>query len=262
MIRKITCDVLHLGNEILERIFFLFFLLTVAAGGYAIWDNQQIYQHADASLYSEYRPTEKTKAGFEELQAINPEVRGWIRIDGTQISYPIVQGEDNYKYVNKDAVGKDSLSGSIFLDYRNASDFSDPNNILYGHHMAKDTMFGELDKYSDLSFFESHRTGALYDGSAWHEVNFLAFLKVNAYDPIVYDMTLQNIGGKESFAGWLSTHATYWKEDVQMEDGRFLTLSTCTSDGTTNGRYVLIGWMQAEENNGSGDRVRKRDEHV
>lgn len=243
MIKRIAYDFLHLGNQVLELVIFLFFVLTLGIGGYAVWDNQQIYQHADASLYDEYCPTEKTKAGFEELQARNPEIRGWIRIDGTEISYPVVQGEDNYKYVNKDAVGKDSLSGSIFMDYRNAADFSDPNTILYGHHMAKDTMFGELDKYTDFSFFESHRTGGLYDGTAWHDVAFVAFLQADAYDPIVYDGKLETIGGTEAFSSWLQAHAMYWKWDGITGDGYFLTLSTCTSDGTTNGRYVLVGWI-------------------
>ena len=246
MIKIIAYDFLHLGNKILELVIFLFFMLSLSIGGYAVWDNQQIYQHADASLYDEYYPTEKTKAGFKELQAINPEVLGWIRIDKTEISYPVVQGKDNYKYVNKDAVGKDSLSGSIFMDYRNMADFSDTNIILYGHHMANDTMFGELDKYTDISFFESHRTGRLYDGSRWHDVTFFAFLQANAYDPIVYDVTAKTVGGINAYFRWLKTHALYWKEDVQINNVQFLTLSTCTSDGTPNGRYVLIGWMTRE----------------
>ena len=247
MIKKITYVFLHMGNKFLELVIFLFFLLTLGIGGYAAWDNGQIYQHADASLYGEYCPGEKKKAGFEEFQAINPEIRGWIRIDGTQISYPIVQGEDNYKYVNKDAVGNDSLSGSIFMDYRNAADFSDPNIILYGHHMAKDTMFGELDEYTERSFFESHKTGRLYDGNKWHAVTFLAFLKANAYDTIVYDGTLKNIGGTEAFSDWLQAHCIYWNNDASDAGGQFLTLSTCTSDGTAGGRYVLVGWIQTNE---------------
>ena len=242
MIKRIAYDFLHLGNKILELLIFLFFVLTLGIGGYAVWDEQQIYQHADASLYEEYCP-EKTKAGFREFQARNPEIRGWIRIDGTEISYPVVQGKDNYKYVNKDAVGKDSLSGSIFMDYRNTADFSDPNIILYGHHMAKNTMFGELDEYTERSFFEAHQKGGLYDGKNWHDVTFFAFLRADAYDPLVYDVTLETIGGTEAYSSWLKKHAVYWKEDVQMNGGQFLTLSTCTSDGKPNGRYVLIGWM-------------------
>ncbi len=243
MIERIAYDFLHLGNKLLELIILCFFVLAISIGGYGLWDNQQIYQHAEASLYETYCPTEKQKAGFEELQMQNPEIRGWLRIDGTNISYPVVQGEDNYKYLNKDAVGNDSLSGSVFMDYRNASDFSNPNIIIYGHHMAKDTMFGELDEYVNALFFESHRTGELYDGNTWHEVEFIAFLRADAHDTIIYDWTLKNVGGIEAFSDWLQVHAMYWKSDVQENNGQFLTLSTCTSDGNRNGRYILIGWM-------------------
>ena len=105
MIRKIVYDFLYLGDKILELVIFCFFVLALGIGVYALWDNQQIYQHADASLYGDYCPTEKTKVGFEELRRRNPEIRGWIRIDKTEISYPVVQGKDNYKYIIKYAVG-------------------------------------------------------------------------------------------------------------------------------------------------------------
>ena len=255
MIRKIVYDFLYLGDKILELVIFWFFVLALGIGVYALWDNQQIYQHADASLYGDYCPTEKTKVGFEELRRRNPEIRGWIRIDKTEISYPVVQGKDNYKYINKDAVGKDSLSGSIFMDYRNASDFSDPNIILYGHHMAKNTMFGELDAYTDLSFFESHLKGELYDGNIWHDITFFAFLRADAYDPVVYDVTTEIIGGTAAYADWLQKRALHWKEGMQIKNGQFITLSTCTSDGTPNGRYVLIGWMSVPENTKSRSRI-------
>lgn len=241
MRKRLIYNFLYLGNRTMELVIFLFFLLTLSIGGYALWDNQQIYQHAEASIYDAYRPTETTKVGFEELQLRNPEIRGWIRIDGTEIDYPIVQGEDNYKYMNKDAVGKDSLSGSIFMDYRNASDFSDKNIILYGHHMAKDMMFGELDKYCDRSFFKTHQKGELYDGNVWHEITFQAFLRANAYDPLIYDRTLEMSGGIQGFEQMLDKQAMYCEKPF-TEDGKgFITLSTCTSDGTTNGRYVLVG---------------------
>ena len=84
---------------------------------------------------------------FEELQKINPEVFGWLNIPDTHIDYPLVQAEGNSKYVNTDVKGNFSLSGSIFLDCRNHKDFSDCNHIIYGHHMQKDAMFGELERF-------------------------------------------------------------------------------------------------------------------
>ena len=108
------------------------FLLLFALGCYVLWDSKQILQAADTNRYEVYKPTEDKSKSFEELQALNPEVIGWVTVDGTHIDYPVTQASDNDKYVNTDAEGKYSLAGSIFLDYRNQKDFTDFNSILYG----------------------------------------------------------------------------------------------------------------------------------
>ena len=72
---------------------------------------------------------------LEELAEINPDVIGWITIDDTKIDYPIVQGKDNLEYLNLNVYREYSLAGTVFLDVNNEKNFSDPYNILYGHHM-------------------------------------------------------------------------------------------------------------------------------
>ena len=74
---------------------------------------------------------------------------GWIVVDDTNIDYPVMQGYDNSQYLNLDPYGEYSLSGSIFLDSRNSSDFTDPYSIIYGHHMEYGKMFGAIDDYLD-----------------------------------------------------------------------------------------------------------------
>ncbi|MBR1845920.1 MAG: class B sortase, partial [Oscillospiraceae bacterium] len=63
-----------------------------------------------------------------------------------------MQGETNGKYLNTDPYGEYSLSGSIFLDSRNAGDFSDSYSLVYGHHMADGMMFGALDAFFDEGY--------------------------------------------------------------------------------------------------------------
>ena len=113
-------------------------LLLLAFGCYALWDSDQVYNAANAAQYEIYKPTvENEGKTFQELQAINPEVFSWLTVYETNIDYPVTQGDDNMKYVNTNAEGGYSLSGSIFLDYENSRDFSDFNSILFGHHMEK-----------------------------------------------------------------------------------------------------------------------------
>ena len=73
-----------------------------------------------ASDYDHYNPIEKdaSSTGFETLQHLNKEVCGWISLDGTKVDYPLLQSQDNVKYLDRNAFGDYTVSGSIFLDYR------------------------------------------------------------------------------------------------------------------------------------------------
>ena len=94
----------RLINSILDNGLVLLLLLGLAYGCYALWDSQNLAQEATAEQYAVYKPQEDT-LGFAELQALNEDVIGWITVYGTPIDYPVVQGEDNWEYINKSAEG-------------------------------------------------------------------------------------------------------------------------------------------------------------
>ena len=226
----------------LNWLIVLCFLPVLLYGIYALWDSSHIYRQADNSIYETYKPTAEDHVSFAELQKINPEVFAWLTIDDTHIDYPLTQAEDNVKYVNTDVHGKFSLAGSIFLDCRNKSDFSDKNNIIYGHHMAKNAMFGEIEKFQEPSYFEAHTYGKLYYEGKWHEVEFFAFVHTDAYDNIFYDTSVTDVSG---YLDYVKQHAAYLKETSFDQEGHYVTLSTCISD-STNGRHLLIGRILEE----------------
>ena len=101
--------------------------------------------------------TEPPRADFGKLSQINPRVIGWIFGAGGEISYPVVQGEDNEYYLNHLFNGEVNSSGSIFLDVRCEGDFSGFHSILYGHHMKNGAMFGRLNQYESQSYYEATR---------------------------------------------------------------------------------------------------------
>lgn len=86
---------------------------------------------------------------FESLKEINEDVVGWIRIQNTDIDYPIVQGKDNDYYLHKDINKKYSTCGWIFMDYKNTNTFIDKNTVLYGHNLKSGIMFYDLQKILD-----------------------------------------------------------------------------------------------------------------
>lgn len=90
------------------------------------------------------------------LQQTNPDVKGWIAIPDTVISYPITQGADNDYYLNHTWNHEWNSAGSIFLEHLISPDFTDYNTLIYGHRMNNDTMFTGLHGYKSLEFWQTH----------------------------------------------------------------------------------------------------------
>lgn len=86
------------------------------------------------------------KIDFEALKQINQDVVAYIEIPDTNISYPILQANDNEYYLSHDINRKYNSCGAIFLDKDNNSNFKDDNTVIYGHHLTRGTMFTELEK--------------------------------------------------------------------------------------------------------------------
>ena len=218
----------------------LFFILCVLFSGYSIWDNNHIYTKASPSVYETYKPEKEDTKSFEELIRINPDVYGWITLYGTEIDYPLVQGEDNDKYVNTDYEGNFSLSGALFLDCNNTRDMRDTVNIIYGHHMEKDKMFGGLDHYEKQDYFKEHQYGNLYVDGMNYGLEFFMLIKADAYDSKVYNTNERDIN---QYIEYISSY-NLQKLDIP-ECERLICLSTCSSD-STNGRVILVGSITSE----------------
>ena len=219
-------------------------LLLLVIGVYAMWDSRQIYQAAGSQVYEMYKPTSEDSLSFDELQRFNEDVFAWLEVYGTTIDYPVVQGEDNNKYLNRDVMGEYSLSGSLFLDYQNARDFSDYNSIIFGHHMDKAAMFGGIDQFVDQTYFLEHRYGNLFYEGKDHGVEFIAFLEIDAYDSTVYRVAVPE-DVREEYLENLLEKATHTRNVEMSIEDNIVLLSTCTSE-STNGRHVLVGRITDE----------------
>ena len=78
------------------------------------------------------------------LQLENSDTVAYLKVNGTNIDYPVMQGADNDFYLKHDFNKNSVFAGSVFLDYRNNIDEIDKNNIIYAHAMNNGTMFGSL----------------------------------------------------------------------------------------------------------------------
>ena len=206
------------------------------AGCEAAW---QLARRGIPVTLREMKPQKMTPAhhspGFAELRALNPDVCGWLTLDGTRIDFPVVQGADNMVYVNTDVYGDFSLSGAIFLDSRCPADFTAPYSIVYGHHIEDGGMFGDIVQFTQSDYFAAHTTGTLITDDTAYNVALFACVRADAYDPVLYDPAQS----PDALLADLKAHAVQYRTPGS---GPVVAFSTCT-EAATNGRVLLFGQL-------------------
>ena len=233
MSRKVVvfCDKLFDRLVILASL--LFFLVCI----YAMYDAAMVYYNANDTSVLKYKPD---LSNPEVLREISQDAIAWITVDNTRIDYPVMQGRDNREYLNKNPFGKYALSGSIFLDSRNKSDFSDRYSMLYGHHMDYGSMFGALDEYKNKAYFDAHRTAQLITvGGKAYDIRFFAAAMVQATDEVVFRPMYTS---PENLLKKLSGTAMIYEPPDAKSDLQLIALSTC-QDADTIDRMVVFGVM-------------------
>ena len=178
---------------------------------------------------------------FTALREINPDIVAWIYIEGTNISYPIVQGEDNSYYLKHLFSGEWNASGCIFLDTRNDAGFTDQNSVLYGHNMRNGAMFSALESYKQQAFFDEHPAGLLVTPDRNYKIAFFSGYVASSQD----DAWKTNFTDAE-FETWIErtvSRSCFSSETTPDAADHILTLSTCTYE-FEGARFVLVGVLQ------------------
>lgn len=234
----------RIADRILRATVGLVLILFFLYGCYALWDTWQIYENAAADeallRYKPVDPDSNSNPSLSELAAVNPDVRGWLTLDDTHIDYPLLQAQDNMKYINTDIYGEFSLSGSLFLDYRNAPDFSDFYSLVYGHHMDAEVMFGELAYFLEEDYFERHRTGTLLLPDGGYSIELFACMTADAYDGAIFFPAAETEEEKRELLDHIETEAVHYRDVGVTSGDRIIGFSTC-SEAATNARTVVFG---------------------
>ena len=187
----------------------------------------------DKPITIEGQTTNIIDTNIESLKQKNKDTVGFIKVNGTNISYPVLQSSDNEYYLRHSFDNTYSQAGWIYMDYRNDSTLKDRNTIIYGHNMLNNTMFSELTKMLNNSFFDlsdnNYISLCIENKSTYMSINFSS--KSN------YSEFLNNIKNKSFYN---------FNENISNEN-RILTLSTCTNLNTK--RLVIHAKLVYEENN-------------
>ena len=231
MLRKTIKIVDKSIDRIVLVISLLFFLICV----YAMYDAVMVYYNANDVSVLKYKPQGTEDAAV--LRELSDDAVAWLTVDNTNIDYPVMQGEDNAEYLNKDPYGNYSLSGSIFLDSRCDSSFHGDYCLLYGHHMDYGSMFGALDEFIKPDYFDTHRTGSLIttEGEAY-SITFFACCKAQATEKEIFDPVNSSC---KMLLTYLETNAVIFKRPETAEP-RIIALSTCQSAETIE-RMIVFG---------------------
>lgn len=159
---------------------------------FSYWQGQNAYDKiADQAFEApddiEGASLEDLQVDWDALRAINPDVVGWIYVPGTVVNYPIVHTEDDERYLTYDFNGQQGWGatfGTIFLQAANAADFSDQNNIVYGHNLNNGSMFACFAGFEDEAEFNAHRTIYLLTPQGNYKLRTFSLVHCPADDPL------------------------------------------------------------------------------
>ncbi len=196
------------------------------------------------TLDGESKPREVLEE-YQNLLLKNQKFIGWVKIEDTNIDYPVMQTTDNEYYLDHNMNQEYDRNGTIFMD--KDCDVLKPstNFILYGHHMRSGRMFGQLDKYEDESFYEKHpyiSFDTIYEKGTY-QVMYVFRSRVYKETEIVFKYyQFIDANGEQEFASAMEEMAaiSLYDTGVTAQYGdRLLTLSTCDYQ-EKDGRFVVV----------------------
>lgn len=182
---------------------------------------------------------------FAGLKERAPDVMGWLTIPGTNIDYPVVQGQDNIRYLTRLYDGTPNKSGALFLDARNQEDLSNPTNIIYGHNLVDGAMFSELNKYTEKEFFLKHEIGYITLPKSQYKIRFFTIFFHNPKFEGPDSPWRVSFDNREEWESWLDKMKSMSVlgegiKDIDIE--KVLVLSTCTDNARD--RILLLGSLE------------------
>ena len=188
------------------------------------------------------QPGSITWEPYVDFAALNnsfPGVVGWIKLDNTPIDYPVMQYSNNDYFLTHLPDGTEHRNGSIFLDYRNKSDFSDKSILIYGHHTRTGDMFGVLREYRNRDFYGQNPVMYLHTP----ETDYMIVIFAGHVADSVLDHPPMHFGSDAEFLTYVNhlKSISVFRSDVEVTaSDRIVSLVTCTYD-FNDARLIIVG---------------------
>lgn len=200
----------------------------------------------DTSLVEENDNYKIKNNYIASLLTINKDIIGFLKVNNTNINYPVVQAEDNIYYLKKNLNNEDDINGWVYMDYRNSDKILNDNTIIYGHNMYySGVMFGTLHKvlYSNWYNNEDNLTiefDTMYESMKWKIFSIYTIPKTSDYLQVSFETPEEKLA-------YIKMEKNRSIKDFNVEvteNDYLLTLSTCTGD---NDRLVVHAKLIQEQ---------------
>ena len=177
---------------------------------------------------------------------VNEDIVGWLEIEGTDITFPVVQSEDNKYYLKHTYLKEDSNDGAIFLDKDYNWNIPSSNLLIYGHNNLNGNMFQDLLKYEDENYYKEHPTIRFTTTNDDYNYDIIAVFKSRVFYEDEQDVFRYyyfiNAENEDEYNYYVeeSKKASLYNIDETAEFGdQLLTLSTCEYS-QEDGRFVIV----------------------
>lgn len=181
--------------------------------------------------YWEYIKLPLINVNFNDLLKKNKDTVAFLKVNGTNINYPVVQASDNDYYLTHTFNKKKNPGGWVFLDYRNNLNNLDANTIIYAHGRENKTMFGSLKNILTNGWYKNTNNYVVHLSTPNASTLWQVF-SVYKIPTETYYLT-SNFGSTSSHEKFLETitnrSAFNFNTSVNTND-KILTLSTCYND--------------------------------
>lgn len=216
-----------------------------------ISNDKIISEVRDAWNFTEEKDSAGKYTAFKPVNAISPDIAGWITIPYTQIDNPICKTDNNEFYKEHNFLNKKSRFGSLYFDSKNVitGENKSRNIIIYGNNSNDGSMFGSLKSYKTLDFIKTHSKlkVVLPDSFADYNIFSVMIVSENAQDNDNFVYNTFDFASEDAYKNWLENvklRSLFTTNAVIPDDSSFVTLITDTSE-FTGAKLVVVAFTSA-----------------
>ena len=192
---------------------------------------------------NEEKEQKEDNVNLNKLYKINNDIVVWLKIENTNINYPVMQTKDRPDYyLRKNFYKEYSVFGTPYIDEN--CDIENGNNlIIYGHHINGNKMFGELENYKNEEYYNKHKFIKFYTLNEKAEYEIISVFKTTVYNDKGFKYyqyyNLEDEREFETFINKCKELSLYDTQKIAKYGDKLLTLSTCEYS-QNNGRLVVV----------------------